>query len=111
MFETPALFNYLLSNGPMNQRQLQKDQLRTQLHDLGTEIRRLQSKSQENGSDGTSRFDQYLASLEARHIQLVDEVEKGLTPAAGHWSDMVNGCDELNDRLAIAKLAAKSRFH
>ena len=58
----------------------------------------------------TSRFDCYLASLEARHMQLVDEVDKVLTPDASHWSDMMNGCDELNDRLAIAKLAAKSRL-
>ena len=111
MFESPALFSYLLSNSPMNQRQLERDQLRTELDDLATEIRRLKSKSEENGSDGTSRFDCYLASLEAHHRDLVDEVDKVLEPDANNWSDMVSGFDELNDRLAIAKLAAKSRFH
>ena len=109
MFETPELFGHLLGNGPMNQRQLQRDQLRTQLEDVGTEIRRLKSKSAENGNDGTSRFDCYLASLEASHLELVDDVDKALEPGANHWSAMVNGFDELNDRLAIAKLAAKSR--
>ena len=111
MFESPAFFSYLLSNGPMNQRHLQRDQLRTQLDDLGAEISRLQSKSAKTGSDGTSRFDCYLASLEASHLELVDDVDKALEPGANHWSAMVNDFDELNDRLAIAKLAAKSRFH
>ena len=111
MFESPALFSYLLSNSPMNQRQLERDQLRTELDDLATEIRRLKSKSEENGSDGTSRFDCYLASLEGRHLELVDAVDKVVEPDDNNWSDMVSGFDELNDRLAIAKLAAKSRFH
>ena len=111
MFEPPALFGYLLGDGPMNQRQLQRDQLCSQLEDLGAEIRRLKSKAKENGSDGTSRFDCYLATLEARHTELVDDMDNVMEPGANHWSDMVNGFEELNDRLAIAKLAAKSRFH
>jgi hypothetical protein len=111
MFESPQFFEALVMRGPMNQDQLQRDQVRTELDNIRTEVERLKMRSAENGSEDTSRFDRYLDTLDEKREEVAENLDSLKESGAEAWTDIKKGMKEAKQRLAIAKVAAKSRFH
>lgn len=95
----------------MTAEQLQLDRMRTELDDLKVEIEKLKARSAAADSVRTERFDRYLDTLDAKRIEVRDGLVSADKPGADGWQEVRQGLDEARQRLAIAKLAARSRFH
>ena len=95
----------------MNKDQLRRDKIRTELDDIRNEVERLKKRSAEHGSEDTSRFDRYLKTLDKRRNEVVANLDSFKGCGSERWTEIKQGMKEAKERLAIAKMAAKSRFH
>ena len=95
----------------MNQDELRRDKIRTELDDIRAEVERLKMRSAEHGSEDTSRFDRYLNTLDKKRRAVVANLDTFKGSSSERWTDIKQGVKEAKERLAIAKMAAKSRFH
>lgn len=111
MFETHAFLQMLSGSHPMTAEELQIDRMRTELDDLKAEIERLKARSKASDSKRTGRFDRYLDTLDAKRIEVRRGLESVDKAGGDDWREVRQGLDEARQRLAIAKLAARSRFH
>lgn len=111
MLQTHALLRMLALREPMTTEELRADEVRAELDDLKVEIEKLKSKSAESGSSRTGRFDRYLDTLDAQRIEVRERLDAARHPDEDRWEDIRQGLKEAQQRLAIAKLAARSRFH
>ena len=90
---------------------LQVDRIRTELDDLREEIDKLKERSAEADSSRTGRFDRYLDTLDAKRTEVRESLDTMEEQGEGPWDHIHQGLHEVQQRLAIAKLAARSRFH
>ena len=111
MFQTHTLMQMLAFGEPLTMEQLHADRIRTELDDLKLEIEKLKSKSAESDSARNGRFDRYLDTLDAKRIEVRDRLDSTAQAGDDSWDEVRQGLKEAQQRLAIAKLAARSRFH
>jgi hypothetical protein len=111
MFETHTLLQKLVSGNPMTKKELQLDRIRMELEDIRGEIEKLKKKSADSDSSRSGRFDRYLDTLNAKRIEVRECLDATETEGEEPWDQIHQGLREAQQRLAIAKLAARSRFH
>jgi len=111
MFESPHLFDLLTMRGPMSKQQLREERIRNELAEIRAEVDRLKAKSAEYHAGSTARFDRYLDILEQKRTEVRDLLASSGTPDAAANDKISERLNEAKQRLAIAKLAARSRFH
>jgi len=92
-------------------RKLQVDRIRAELDQLGGEIDRLKTKAEQAGADKALRFREYLGTLEKKTKDVVARLDKLENQGADALVDIRNGVREAKQRLAIARQAARARFH
>jgi vacuolar-type H+-ATPase subunit D/Vma8 len=95
----------------MTIQELQMERIRTELNDLRAEVHRLKTQSAQCDDGSTRKFDEYLEKLEDKRDQLLEHLNGIKESGDDAWTDIAAGLKEARERLAIAKTAAKSRFH
>lgn len=95
----------------MRSQELTAAGVRAELEELKAEVGRLRARAAEAGLPATTRFSRYLETLEAKRSEVARRLEAIREAGDDAWDDIESGLTEARQRLAIAKLAAKSRFH
>ena len=71
----------------------------------------LKAKAESYGKSRDSRFFRYLEKIDEKQETVSSRVEAAETSGDAAWGEIRDGLKEAQQRLAIAKLAARSRFH
>ena len=95
----------------MNHLEPYREKAKSELAEIGAEIRKLKAKAGEAKADQQLKFDRYLSELEVRRQELGRRLESLEDAGQEAMRDLKRGPKEARDRLVIAKRAAKARFH
>lgn len=91
--------------------QLHLDKVKSELDQLREEIDSLKAKSDSSGSSRDSRFFRYLERIDDKHETVSERIRALESDGENTWGEIRGELKEAQQRLAIAKLAARSRFH
>ena len=111
MFEAHAFFNLLTQREPMTMQELHLDKVRSDLDQLREEVDSLKAKSEQHDARRDSRFYRYLERIDEKREAVRERIDALDTTSQNTWGEVRDGLKEAQQRLAIAKLAARSRFH
>lgn len=95
----------------MNNYEVYKEKASAELDKIGAEINLLKAKAAEAKAEQRVQLDEYLATLEDKRNKLDDQVSTLKDSSEDAMDDLRRGLKDAWDRLAIAKKAAKARFH
>ena len=95
----------------MNHLELYKERTQSELDKIGAEIRKLKATAEAAGAEQRVRFVRYVSELEDRCEDLGDRLDSIKSSGEDAAADLSRGLKDARDRLAIAKRAAKARFH
>ncbi|MDX1498274.1 MAG: hypothetical protein R3176_00145 [Woeseiaceae bacterium] len=90
---------------------IDKQDVRAELRDIGAELDRLKEKSAAAGPETDDRFDRYLDLLEKRCLEVGEKLEAMDAEDDPDLADIQLGLRDARQRLAIARKAARARFH
>ena len=95
----------------MNQLQIVEQKIRVELSALQTEVEALKLQAEEARLDGQDKMKAYIETLDEKRAEVVDRLDD-LSDSGGKALDEIkHGLKDAQQRLAIAKKAAKARFH
>jgi hypothetical protein len=95
----------------MTTQQQRTYKINAELQDIRVEVQRLRALARNPRSDDGGRLRRYIAELDdkrralAGRVSAIDEADRESV------NDVMRGLEETHDRLAIAREAAKARFH
>ena len=111
MFEAQAFLKLLMQGEPMTMEELHFDKVKSDLDQVREEVDSLKAKAESYGKSRDSRFFRYLEKIDEKQETVSSRVEAAETSGDAAWGEIRDGLKEAQQRLAIAKLAARSRFH
>lgn len=95
----------------MTTQQHRTQKISAELQDIRAEVQRLRALARHPRSDDGGRLQRYIAELDDKRRALAGRVSAIDAADEESVSDVMRGLDETRDRLAIAREAAKARFH
>lgn len=95
----------------MQSNELYKQEVRANLEMLKADVAKLKARSEQIETNQRSRFDQYIEQLEENREAVARKLDELKDSTGKAREDIERGLKEAWDRLAIAKKAAKARFH
>jgi chromosome segregation ATPase len=111
MADSPIQFSLFKSRRNMNNYEGYKEKASAELDKIGAEVNRLKARAAEAKAEQRIQLDEYLAPLEEKRKELDDQVSALKDSSSDAMNDLQRGLKDAWDRLAIAKKAAKARFH
>ena len=95
----------------MNTVDLQQQKIRAELEQLRAELDKLKAQADESSAEKQIKFDRYLDTLDEKRNEVGEKLEALKDSGDDAIDDIKEGLKEAWQRLAIAKTAAKIRFH
>jgi len=95
----------------MNMTDSEQQKIRTRLTELRLELDKLKAQAAREKADKRVEFDQYLDSLHEKSKEVGAKLDALKDSGGDALDDIRTGLNEAWERLAIAKRAAKARFH
>jgi hypothetical protein len=95
----------------MTQQQQRTQKISAELQDIRVEVQRLRALAEHPRRDDAGRLQRYIAELDDKRRALAGRVRSIDTADRESVKDVMRGIEETRDRLAIAREAAKARFH
>jgi hypothetical protein len=95
----------------MTNQQQRTQKISSELQDIRVEVQRLRALAKHPRSDDGGRLKRYIAELDDKRRALAGRVSAIDAADRESVNDVMRGLEETRDRLAIAREAAKARFH
>ena len=95
----------------MTTQQRHTQTLSGELQTIRMEVRRLRALTRRPKSDDGGRLGRYIADVDDKRRALADRLESLDASDRAAVNDLMRALEETRDRLAIAREAAKARFH
>jgi hypothetical protein len=95
----------------MNRAELYEQEIRTELALLRAELDKLKARADQEKLEQSEKFDRYLEALAEKSEEVGEKLEILKDSGSDAVDDIRTGLTEAWERLAIAKQAAKARFH
>ena len=95
----------------MQSHELFKKEVRANLEMLKTDVAKLKARAEQIEARERSRFAQYVDELDESRDAVARRLDELRDAGSNARDDIERGLKEAWDRLAIAKKAAKARFH
>jgi len=95
----------------MNTQQMHTQKINAELQDIRIEVARLRALAQRPRGAGSGRLESYIEQLDDKRKALASRVASLDGTDKESMNDVMRGLKEAQDRLSIAREAAKARFH
>ena len=95
----------------MTRTELYEEEIRTELGQLKAELDSLQEKIEAQDAGPKEKLDDYIDSLSDKREQVGKKLENLKDASSDAVDEIRSGLTEAWERLAIAKQAAKAKFH
>lgn len=95
----------------MTRTELYEQEIRAELAQLQAELDTLKARADQERAGQPMKFEEYLATLTEKSEEVGDKLENLKYSGSDAVDDIKTGLKEAWQRLAIAKRAAKARFH
>lgn len=95
----------------MNTIELQQKEMRAELAQIRAELEKLRATAEQEEAEQRKKFDRYLETLNQKSDEVSGKLDELKDSSGDALADIKTGMKEAWERLAIAKQAAKARFH